>query len=135
MVYQQKERCELFVILSRKQTISLLGKRHLQNTRQFFGEFYLFFSPLTAFFSHTTGHLAVLSTGAIFLPARTRPRVPPRGQVVQAVAGVAVTRRTHVTAATPVLDAAHGEPETRARAQLAPRRMFVGIHYGGAVTP
>lgn len=72
---------------------------------------------------------------AVLLPARARPRLPPGGQVVQAVAGVAVTRRAHVTAATPVLDAAHGKPETRARAQLAPERMLVRILYGGAVTP
>lgn len=90
---------------------------------------------MTGLLSRTDGHLAVPSTRAVLPPAGAGPRVPPGGQVVQAVAGFAVTRRTHVAALTPVLDAAHGEPETRARAQVAPGRVLAGIQRaGGAVT-
>lgn len=87
---------------------------------------------MTDLLSRTDGHLAVPSTRAVLPPAGAGPRVPPGGQVVQAVAGFAVT---HVAALTPVLDAAHWEPETRARAQVAPGRVLLGIHRdGGAVT-
>lgn len=71
------------------------------------------------------------STHTILPPAWPDSWVPPRGQVVQTIAGVAVTWRTHITA--PVLDAARRETETRARAQLALERRFVHIHYGYAI--
>lgn len=117
---------ELFLFLSFTQTLThIVGKA----TSALF---------LLTDLSRTDGHLAVPSTRAILPPAGAGPRgprVPRGGNVVQAVAGFAVTRRTHVAALTPVLDAAHGEPETRARAQVAPGRVLVGIHRGGgAVT-